>query len=105
MVVWYPLCLRTAAGVTCGQVSTRRAKRWRVKVRIKKAPTEREIDGVSLRGMLPGAVRDVSPSLGTWLIAEEYADSEMRQSSDIDDQREGFFNLDRHHRERRGQKR
>jgi hypothetical protein len=76
-------------------------------VRIKKTPTEREIDGVSLKGMLPGAIRDVAPELGSWLIAEEYADSEMRQTS-ADDQFDGFFNAahpSSRPRERRGQKR
>ena len=79
-----------------------------MRVRIKKTPTEREIDGVSLKGMLPGAVRDVSPELGTWLIAEEYADSEMRQSAVTDGQLDGFFNSARRSlkpRERRAQKR
>jgi hypothetical protein len=78
-----------------------------VKVRIKKTPTEREIDGVSLEGLLPGAVRDVPPALGSWLIAEEYADSEMRQSS-THEEFDGFFSAGRRLprlRERRAQKR
>lgn len=65
--------------------------RQTVRVRIKKRPTEREIDGVSLKDMLPGAVRDVSAELGTWLIVEEYADSEMRQSGSSDDPFNGYF--------------
>ena len=77
-----------------------------MKVRIRKTPAEKEIDGVSLKGLLPGTVRDVPPELGLWLIAKEYADSEMRQSTSSDEQ--GFFNFDRpssQPRERRAQKR
>jgi hypothetical protein len=62
-----------------------------VKVRIKKAPDEREIDGISLKGMIPGAIRDVSSVLGSWLITEGYADSEMRQLSSTDEF-DHFFN-------------
>ena len=51
-----------------------------MKVRIKREPEEREIDGVSLKGMIPGTVRDVPSVLGSWLITEGYADTEMRQS-------------------------
>lgn len=51
-----------------------------MKVRIKRKPQEREIDGVSLRSFYPGAVREVSPLLGAWLIAAGYADAEMRIS-------------------------
>ena len=82
--------------------------RQTVRVRIKKRPTEREIDGVSLKDMLPGAVRDVSPELGTWLIVEEYADSEMRRSGPSDDPFAGYFtpvSSFPRQRERRGQKR
>jgi hypothetical protein len=79
-----------------------------VKVRIKKTPVEREIDGVSLTGMFPGAVRDVSPVLGSWLIAEEYADAEMRKVTSPEEQLDGFFSPVRRHpppRERRAKKR
>jgi hypothetical protein len=62
-----------------------------VKVRIKKTPAVREIDGVSLRGLLPGTVRDLSPVLGSWLIAEEYADVEMRELTSSGDVREDTF--------------
>jgi hypothetical protein len=48
-------------------------------------PREREIDGVSLQSLYPGAVREVSPLLGSWLIAEEYAECEMRLSEDQSD--------------------
>jgi len=49
-----------------------------VKVRIKKKPVEREVDGVNLDRLAPGVVRDVSPSLASWLVAEGYAEPEMR---------------------------
>jgi hypothetical protein len=54
--------------------------RLEVKVRIRNTPREGEIDGVRLDGFRPGTVRDVSPLLGAWLIAEKYAEPEMRQS-------------------------
>lgn len=54
---------------------------WHVKVRIKAAPREREVDGVRLDTYEPGTIRDVSPSIGAWLIAQGYADSEMRSPS------------------------
>ena len=79
-----------------------------MKIRIKKRPIEREIDGVSLVGMLPGAVRDVSAVLGAWLIAEGYADSEMRRSTPVDPEFDGFFSAGASRaksRERRAQKR
>ena len=38
-----------------------------------------ELDGVRLDGMKPGVVREVSPSIGAWLIAERYAEPEMRR--------------------------
>jgi hypothetical protein len=53
-----------------------------VRVRIKTTPEEREIDGVGLKGFQPGMVRDVSSSLGSWLIAEGYAEPEMRAVHD-----------------------
>ena len=51
-----------------------------VKVRIKKKPTEREMDGVNLDRLTPGTVRDVATSIGSWLVAEGYAEPEMRSS-------------------------
>ena len=50
-----------------------------MKVRITRKPVEREVDGVNLDRLAPGAVRDVSTSLASWLIAEGYAEPEMRQ--------------------------
>jgi len=41
-------------------------------------PQEKELDGVSLDMLTPGSVRDVSAALATWLIAQGYAQAEMR---------------------------
>lgn len=49
-----------------------------MRVRIRKKPTEQEMDGVNLDGFAPGTVRDVSASIGLWLVAEGYAEPEMR---------------------------
>ena len=49
-----------------------------MKVRIRKTPDIEELDGVRLDDMKPGMVREVSPSIGSWLIAERYAEPEMR---------------------------
>jgi len=79
---------------------------WGVKIRIKKTPAEREIDGVPLQGMLPGSVRDVSAVLGSWLITEGYADSEMRQPPPTDEFGGLFsYRYPSRPRERRSQKR
>jgi len=51
-----------------------------VKVRIKETPLEQELDGVRLDTLIRGEVRDVSSSIGSWLIAEGYAVPEMRQA-------------------------
>jgi hypothetical protein len=53
-----------------------------VRVRIKRTPREEELDGVRLDGLQPGMVKEVSASVGSWLIAERYAVPEMRRSSD-----------------------
>lgn len=50
-----------------------------MKVRITRKPVEREVDGVNLDRLTSGAIRDVSTSLASWLIAEGYAEPEMRQ--------------------------
>ena len=55
-----------------------------MKVRIRKTPREDELDGIRLDTMLPGMVKEVSASVGSWLIAERYAVPEMRRSSDDD---------------------
>lgn len=58
-----------------------------VKVRITETPREHELDGVRLDNLTRGDVREVSPSIGSWLIAEGYALPEMRASG----RREGEF--------------
>jgi hypothetical protein len=60
--------------------------RTKVKVRIKATPREHELDGVRLDRLASGDVRDVSPSIGSWLIAEGYAEPEMRQGDRREDQ-------------------
>jgi hypothetical protein len=58
------------------------ATQWvKVKVRIRKTPEEEELDGVRLDSMRPGAVREVSASIGAWLITERYAVPEMRHDA------------------------
>jgi hypothetical protein len=61
-----------------------------VKVRIRTTPKELEVDGVKLDRFSPGAVREVSPSIGSWLIAEGYAEPEMRAEA----REEGFSDFD-----------
>ena len=56
-----------------------------MKIRITHAPHEREIDGLSLQQFRPGAVKDVSSSIGSWLITEGYAEPEMRRQPPDDD--------------------
>jgi hypothetical protein len=60
-----------------------------VKVRIKKTPDEEELDGVRLGDMRPGSVREVSPSIGAWLVTERYAEPEMR--SDVHPHEDDFL--------------
>jgi hypothetical protein len=64
-----------------------RGQKVAMRVRIKATPKEPEIDGLSLKGLHPGEVRDVSPLVASWLIAEEYAEPEMRRSPSSDDER------------------
>ncbi len=52
-----------------------------VKVRIRCTPREHEVDGVRLDTLQPGAVREMSPVLASWLVAERYADVEMRRDA------------------------
>lgn len=60
--------------------------RDKVKVRIKETPREHELDGIRLDNFHHGEVRDVSPSIGSWLVAEGYAEPEMRHNSRSQDQ-------------------
>lgn len=54
---------------------------WHVKVRIKETPREREVDGVRMDIFRAGSIHEVSASIGTWLVAQGYADLEMRRAS------------------------
>ena len=55
-----------------------------MRVRIKQTPCEDELDGVRLDLLQPGMVKEVSASVGSWLIAERYAEPEMRRSTEDD---------------------
>lgn len=44
-------------------------------------PREHDVDGLVLDRLRTGTVVEVSPTVGSWLIAEGYADPEMRQSA------------------------
>ena len=43
------------------------------------------MDGVRLDRLEPGTVREVSASIGSWLIAEGYAEPEMRREPNDDE--------------------
>jgi hypothetical protein len=51
-----------------------------VKIRIRRTPRESEVDGVRLDRFKAGDVREVSPILGAWMIAEGYGVPEMRKT-------------------------
>ena len=53
-----------------------------MKVRIRKTPEQEELDGIWLADMQPGAVREVSSSIGSWLVAERYAVPEITPHED-----------------------
>jgi hypothetical protein len=61
-----------------------------VKVRIRRKPQERELDGVRLDRLRPGTVREVSSVVGAWLVASGYAEPEMRESARPDEDETGF---------------
>jgi hypothetical protein len=50
-----------------------------MRIRIVAKPVEEEIDGLKLSGFRPGMVRNVSSVLGLWMIAQGYAQPEMRE--------------------------
>ena len=56
-----------------------------MRVRIRKKPDVEELDGVRLDDMRPGSVREVSASIGTWLVAQRFAEPEMRSLSVYED--------------------
>lgn len=51
-----------------------------LRVRIRKTPIEEEMDGIRLDRLTPGRVCVVPASLGSWLLAQGYAELEMRSS-------------------------
>ena len=57
-----------------------------MKVRIVQTPREHELDGIRLDNFSRGEVREVSSIIGSWLIAQQYAEFEMRQTSREEDQ-------------------
>jgi hypothetical protein len=61
-----------------------------VKVRIKATPPEREIEGIKLDHFDPGTVREVSPAIGAWLMAEGHAVLEMRNSAQRDQRKQSL---------------
>ncbi len=63
------------------QIGTVFAAAISVKVRIRCTPREHELDGVRLDTLQPGAVREMPPGLGSWLVTERYADVEMRHDA------------------------
>jgi hypothetical protein len=56
-----------------------------VKVRIRATPKEHEIDGVQLDRFERGNVKEVSSSVGAWLITAGYAEPEMRSEPRTED--------------------
>ena len=51
-----------------------------MKVQVMVKPREHELDGVALDRLDPGTVRDVRPEIAAWLIAEGFAEPEMRST-------------------------
>jgi hypothetical protein len=60
--------------------------RDKVKVRITETPREPELDGIRLDKFVSGEVRDVSASIGAWLVAQGYAEPEMRHGGQTENQ-------------------
>ena len=55
-----------------------------MKVRITATPSEHELDGVRLDNLRAGSTRDVSATIGAWLITQGYAEPEMRRAPQED---------------------
>ncbi len=55
-----------------------------MRIRITRVPEEPQLDGVPLDRFVPGTVREVAAPLAAWLIAQGYAECEMRR--DITDE-------------------
>lgn len=73
-----------------------------MKVRITQTPLETELNGVRLDVLRAGMIRDVSPILGSWLIMQGYAQSEMRGADRLSEMREDGISATRHEGCRRG---
>jgi hypothetical protein len=56
-----------------------------LRIRIKETPRQHELDGMRLDSFTRGSVREVSPSVGAWLVLEGYAEPEMRWGPREDD--------------------
>ncbi len=67
-----------------------------MRVRITETPRQSEVDGVQLDGLTRGSVREVSSSIGAWLIAEGYAEPEMRRPAEEDLEFSGIKTTDPH---------
>jgi len=85
-----PLLLLARIGISGGSLVIR-PQGYGVKVRITEKPREEELDGVRLDRLERGAIKEVSPSIGSWLIAEGYAAPEMRQGSNEENQDLGRY--------------
>jgi hypothetical protein len=53
-----------------------------VRVRIIETPHEPDLEGLKLDQLKPGAVLNLSPDLGTWLVVQGYAYPDMRRAED-----------------------
>jgi hypothetical protein len=82
------LCVEMLSRVNSGPSGTRIAEhdQHQVKVRITHTPREHELDGVRLDVLKTGMVRDLSPSLGSWLVMQGYAEPEMRSATRLAEQ-------------------
>lgn len=86
-----PYLLQLSSNAAGCESSEPTATWWcHLRVRIIETPRERELDGVRLDGLRREMVRDVAPSLGAWLVAQEYAVLEMRAHSRDEDQESSF---------------
>src|SRR5581483_8656802 len=81
-----PALVRLAAQLGTAWPGTRFAdsNNVAVRVRIKVPPREKELDGISLDHFRAGTVRDVSATVAAWLIAQGYAEPEMRRAENDD---------------------
>jgi hypothetical protein len=81
-----PTCSITAVWV-CADAAKNGTSLGTVRIRLNTTPAEKEIEGISLAGWQPGTTREVSATVGSWLIAQGYAQLEMRRGSSADEDR------------------